>query len=145
MLTALQISQTFPFLLTFHITSVSLPLRWLKSRQLSPPRAKCHFEVLGSSAQVKGFRLGICPTEEEEGGTGSTYLLPSGIKMYIVAMNNQAGRAVPCDSACFQMARRVSPPFLHRRVGFASPPLPTNLMRMLRSCFSGAGCSLSAS
>lgn len=50
-----------------------------------------------------------------------------------------------CDSPCFQMARRVSPPLLHRRVGFASSLLRTNLMRMLHICVSGAGCSFPVS
>lgn len=62
---------------------------------------------------------------------------------YIVAINNQPGKALPCDSACFQMAWWVSPPFLHRRVGFASTSLPTNLVCMLHICFSGVRCSLS--
>lgn len=36
-----------------------------------------------------------------------------------------------CDSACFQVAWRVSSSFLHGGVGFASSSLPTNLMFML--------------
>lgn len=32
--------------------------------------------------------------------------------------------ALPCDSTGFQVTWRVSPPFLQRRVGFASPSLP---------------------
>lgn len=65
--------------------------------------------------------------------------------MHIVAINNRPGKVLPCDSARFQMAWRVSSPFLHRRVGFASSPLPANLVCMLRVFFSGAGCPLSVS
>lgn len=64
-----------------------------------------------------------------------------GIKLYIVGWE----KALPCDPACLQMARRVSPPFLHRRVGFASPSLPTDLMCMLHIFPSGARCPFSVS
>lgn len=78
-------------------------------------------------------------------GPAMQFFLALGIKAYIVAINNWAGRAVPCDSACFQMAWGVSPPFLHGGVGFASSSLATNLMCMLHICLSEAMGSLSVS
>ena len=92
--------------------------------------------------------MGTCPNVGVGGGGGATSdasFLPLGIKIYIVAINNGGGKAVPCDSACFQMAWRVSPSLLHRRVGLASPSLPTHLARCLHICRSVARCSLSVS
>lgn len=53
-------------------------------------------------------------------------------------------RSLPgtCDPACFQMAGRVSPPLLHRRVGFTSPSFPADLMSVFHIRLSGAGGSL---
>lgn len=89
------------------------------------------------------FRLGTRPSEGVRGGTGDAFVLPLGAETYTVVKNNQTGgKAVPCDSARFQMAGRVSPPFLHRRVGFTSPSLPADLMGVFRVRLSGAGRSL---
>lgn len=77
-----------------------------------------------------------------EVGAAAQFLLPRGMKTY---MYLRPVDALPCDSTCFQMARRVSPPLLHGRVGFASPSLATSLIRVLHVFLSGARSSLSVS
>lgn len=59
-------------------------------------------------------------------------------KTYAVAINSRLREALPCDSACFQMAGRVSPPLLYRGEGFASPSLVAIPRCMLHILPSGA-------
>lgn len=59
-------------------------------------------------------------------------------RLQVVLWGGSGG--LPCDSTRFQVTRWVSPPFLQRRVGFASPSLPA-LTWALCVCFSGAGRS----